>query len=76
MLQDLKSIIKPEKTKDDGAMPSKKGDLVELYCRCVECQGRVLIDDMPNVLYMEGEVPETAGEGESEAINDCKKREI
>jgi hypothetical protein len=25
MLQDLKLIIKPEKTKDDGAMPSKRG---------------------------------------------------
>jgi hypothetical protein len=27
-LQDLKSVIKPEKTKNDGAIPSKKGDLV------------------------------------------------
>jgi hypothetical protein len=43
---------------------------------CIEHQGRVLIDDMLNVLYVEGEVPETAGEGESEAMNDCSKKEI
>jgi hypothetical protein len=31
---------------------------------------------MPNVPYVEGEVPEMAGEGESEAMNDCSKKEI
>jgi hypothetical protein len=31
---------------------------------------------MPNVLYMEEEVPEMAGEGELEAMNDCSKKEI
>ncbi len=75
-LQDLKLIIKPEKTKNDGAMPTKKADLVELYRTCMERQGRVLVDDMPNVPYVDGEVPETAGEGESETINDSSKKEI
>ncbi len=75
-VQDLKAVIKPEKIKKDGKMPSKKGELVELYRMCIERQGRVLVDDMPNVPYVEGEVPETAGEGDSATINDSSKKEI
>ena len=30
-LKDLKSLVKPYKTKDDGAMPSKRKDLIQKY---------------------------------------------
>jgi hypothetical protein len=75
-LQDLKLIIKPEKQRDVGTMPSRKADLVQLYHTCMEHQGRVLVDDMPIALYVEREIPETAGEGELETINDSSKKEI
>jgi hypothetical protein len=73
---DLKAVVKPEKTKNDGKMPSKKGELVDLYRTCIERQGRILVDDMPNFTYVQEEIPETAGDGESEAINDSTQKEI
>ncbi len=51
-------------------------ELVQLYRTCIERQGRVLVDDTPSVAYVDRGVPETAGEAESEATNDCSKKEI
>ncbi len=43
---DLKLAIKPDKRKEDGGMPSKKGDLMALYRKVNERLGREVVPDV------------------------------
>jgi hypothetical protein len=43
---DLKMAIKPDKRKEDGGMPSKKGDLMALYRKVNERLGREVVPDV------------------------------
>jgi hypothetical protein len=51
-VSDLKAIIKMEKNKDDGAMPTTKRGVVNLYAKCMSRKGEEVLIDAPvgNVL--------------------------
>jgi hypothetical protein len=46
---DLKILLKPEKLKEDGAMPQSKKDLITLYKKCVSRNTRMSLIDSPAV---------------------------
>jgi hypothetical protein len=46
---DLKILLKPDKTKEDGAMPSNKAQLIELYKKCVSRSTRMGLLGSPDV---------------------------
>jgi hypothetical protein len=42
-VEDIKSVLKLEKTKEDGAMPKTKKDLAELYAKCMARKGDTVV---------------------------------
>jgi hypothetical protein len=46
---DLKILLKPDKMKEDGAMPSSKPQLIELYKKCVGRSTRMGLLGLPDV---------------------------
>ncbi len=41
--EDIKAVLKLEKTKEDGAMPKTKKDLAELYVKCMARKGDTVV---------------------------------
>jgi hypothetical protein len=46
-VNDLKSIVKMEKTKDDGPMPNNKKGIIKLYAKCMERKGETVVIEPP-----------------------------
>jgi hypothetical protein len=46
---DLKILLKPDKMKEDGAMPSSKAQLIDLYKKCVGRSSHMSLLGLPDV---------------------------
>jgi hypothetical protein len=42
-VEDIKAVLKLEKTKEDGAMPKTKKDLAKLYAKCMARKGDTVV---------------------------------
>jgi hypothetical protein len=47
-VNDLKAIVKMEKTKDDGPMPNNKKGIINLYAKCMERKGKTVVIKTPS----------------------------
>jgi hypothetical protein len=47
-VNDLKSIVKMEKTKDGGPMPTNKKDIINLYAKCMDRKGETVVIKPPS----------------------------
>jgi hypothetical protein len=47
-VNDLKAVVKMEKNKDNGPMPSNKQGIVNLYAKCMERKGEDVVIEAPN----------------------------
>jgi hypothetical protein len=46
-VNDLKAVVKMEKSKEDGAMPSTKRGIINLYAKCMERKGESVVIEAP-----------------------------
>jgi hypothetical protein len=72
-VSNLKAIVKMEKTKDDGAMPTTKRGIVNLYAKCMARKGEEVLIDAPvgNVLQENDQNKEERAD--ADVFNDDQK---
>jgi hypothetical protein len=46
-VNDLKAVVKLEKNKDDGKMPTTKRGIVDLYAKCMARKGQEVVIEAP-----------------------------
>ncbi len=74
-VSDLKAVLKFEKSKDDGKMPSKKRDIAEMYARCLAKRGSEVVIEAASGAIVRNEEA-TVENQDSRVQNDDMKTSI